>query len=52
MHYLDRIDMLVKEKLGIKGYVRYMDDFIVLDNDIKKLKEAKKIITDKLEKEY
>ena len=33
MHYLDRIDMLVKEKLGIKGYVKYMDDFILIHCD-------------------
>ena len=25
--------MLVKEKLGIKGYVRYMDDFILIHCD-------------------
>ena len=45
-------DHFIVNDLHLKYYVRYMDDFIVLDNDIKKLKEAKKIITDKLEKEY
>ena len=33
LHYLDRIDMLVKEKLGIKGHVKYMDDFILIHCD-------------------
>lgn len=27
--YLGELDHLVKERLGIKGYVRYMDDFLV-----------------------
>ncbi len=33
LYYLDRIDRLVKEKLRIKGYVRYMDDFILIHRD-------------------
>lgn len=28
--YLDSLDHMIKEKLRIKGYVRYMDDFILL----------------------
>lgn len=31
--YLDRIDRLIKEELKIKGYVRYMDDFILIHRD-------------------
>lgn len=30
--YLDRIDRIIKEKLRIKFYVRYMDDMIILVN--------------------
>lgn len=33
LYYLDRIDRLVKEKLRINGYVRYMDDFILIHRD-------------------
>ncbi|MBO4630178.1 MAG: hypothetical protein J5687_09545 [Treponema sp.] len=33
--YLDRIDRIIKEKLGIKFYVRYMDDMIMLFPDKK-----------------
>jgi RNA-directed DNA polymerase len=28
--YLDEIDRLIKEKLRVAGYVRYMDDFVLL----------------------
>lgn len=52
IYYLYKLDYFIVNDLHLKYYVRYMDDFIILDNDIKKLKEAKKIITDKLEKEY
>jgi hypothetical protein len=33
LYYLDGMDRLIKEKLGIKYYVRYMDDFILLHHD-------------------
>lgn len=35
--YLNVIDRLVKEKLQIKGYVRYMDDMILIHRDKKYL---------------
>ena len=37
--YLAPLDRLVKETLGLKGYVRYMDDFVVWhhDRDVLKL---------------
>ncbi len=31
--YLDEIDRLIKEKLRIKYYVRYMDDFVLIHSD-------------------
>ncbi|MEQ1744059.1 MAG: reverse transcriptase/maturase family protein [Saprospiraceae bacterium] len=31
--YLDRLDHFVKQDLGVRYYVRYMDDFVVLDTD-------------------
>ena len=33
LYYLDTVDRLVKEKLRIKYYVRYMDDFVLLCHD-------------------
>ncbi|MCL2054430.1 MAG: RNA-directed DNA polymerase [Oscillospiraceae bacterium] len=33
LYYLDAADRLIKEKLRIKYYVRYMDDFILLHHD-------------------
>ena len=38
--YLDAVDRLIKEKLGIKHYVRYMDDFVLLHNDKAYLQEC------------
>jgi hypothetical protein len=44
--YLDRIDRLVKEELRIRGYVRYMDDFILLGRDKKYLQHCLQRIND------
>ena len=40
LFYLDLLDRLVKEKLRIKGYTRYMDDFILIHPEKEKLKQA------------
>lgn len=40
MIYLDPVDRLIKEKLQIKVFSRYMDDFILVDSDKQKLKNA------------
>lgn len=45
---LDDMDHFIKEKLGIKHYVRYMDDFILIHEDKEYLKECKKQIEQKL----
>lgn len=37
---LDRIDHYIKEVLGIKYYIRYMDDFIILHHDRDYLKHC------------
>lgn len=42
--YLDEMDHIIKEKLRIKHYVRYMDDFILIDQSREKLREALTII--------
>jgi len=36
--YLAHLDHFIKEKLGVKGYVRYMDDMIIWGNNKNKLK--------------
>lgn len=35
--YLDQLDHFVKDNLGVKYYVRYMDDFVILGSDKQKL---------------
>ena len=37
--YLGELDHYVKDKLGVKSYVRYMDDFIVFHDEKKELRE-------------
>jgi len=37
--YLNDFDHFVKETLGCKAYERYVDDFVMLDNDKTQLKE-------------
>lgn len=49
--YLNKVDRYIKEKLRIKGYVRYMDDMILIHHDKKYLRECKNDIT-KLCKEH
>lgn len=43
--YLDDLDRLIKEKLQIKYYVRYMDDLILVHRDKQYLKFCKEEIT-------
>lgn len=40
MFYLDKVDRLVKERLRIKVYSRYMDDFVLLHEDREYVKRA------------
>jgi len=39
--YLSPFDHFVKEELGIKGYIRYVDDFVLFHDDKKRLHEMK-----------
>lgn len=52
LYYLDEMDRLIKEKLLIKHYTRYMDDFILVheseDYFNHCLKEIQALLTDKL----
>lgn len=47
--YLDPLDQFCKRVLGIKRYIRYMDDIIILDNDKERLKEYGSRMTQFLE---
>ena len=38
--YLNRLDHFIKEELGFERYVRYVDDFIILDENRRKLEEV------------
>jgi RNA-directed DNA polymerase len=55
LYYLDEMDRLIKEKLRIKHYTRYMDDFILVHESKDYLKhclqEIKALLTDKLKLE-
>lgn len=46
--YLNSIDHFIKEQLGIKEYVRFMDDGIIFSSDKERLKEIWKILEEKL----
>lgn len=47
--YLDPLDQFCKRVLGIKRYIRHMDDIIILDNDKERLKEYGRRMTQFLE---
>lgn len=42
--YMDPLDQYCKRELSIKYYIRYMDDFIILDNDKGRLHDYRKKI--------
>lgn len=42
--YLQKLDHYIKEQLGVKYYMRYMDDMIILGNNKKKLHKIKNYI--------
>lgn len=42
--YLNKLDHFVKQALGFRAYVRYMDDFILFSDDPQELKQALKRI--------
>ncbi len=46
---LNPLDHFVKDHLGVKSYVRYMDDFIILSNDKPYLHNLRSIVSDFLE---
>jgi hypothetical protein len=42
--YLNELDLFVKEILGVKYYIRYVDDFVILDSDKDNLRRYKILI--------
>ena len=44
--YLNEMDYFIKHRLKIKYYIRYVDDFIILENNKFILEEHKKIINE------
>ena len=42
--YMDPLDHFVKDRLGVKGYVRYVDDFLVFSDDKQHLAEVREQI--------
>lgn len=42
--YLNEFDQFMKHGLKVKYYLRYCDDFIILDSDVKKLQEFLEVI--------
>lgn len=44
--YLDPLDHFVKERLRVKGYVRYMDDFVLFGHDKQQLKAIGSAVED------
>jgi RNA-directed DNA polymerase len=48
--YLNDLDHYIKENLKCKYYIRYMDDFLILDTDKDRLKKIQTKIFEELEK--
>lgn len=49
--YLDSMDRMIKEKLRMKHYIRYMDDFLILHHNKEELKNCLKEIKRVVEQE-
>jgi RNA-directed DNA polymerase len=47
--YLDDLDHYIKQVLGVRPHLRYVDDMVVLDDDIKRLAEIRAAVRDRLE---
>lgn len=52
IYYLYKLDHYIVNNLHLKYYVRYMDDFIIFDNDLEHLKKCKDVIIESLKNEY
>ncbi len=52
IYYLNELDHKIVHDFHLKYYLRYMDDFVILCDDLKYLKEKQKEIIDILSNEY
>ena len=50
--YLNDLDHFIKEELGCKYYIRYMDDGIILDSSKERLKDILRILESIVNREY
>ncbi|MBF0452840.1 MAG: group II intron reverse transcriptase domain-containing protein [Candidatus Magnetomorum sp.] len=48
--YLDQLDHFIKDDSGVKGYIRYMDDFLLFAQSSKQLRMWQARLTDMIEK--
>lgn len=48
--YMNSVDHFIKENLGFKYYIRYMDDLLIIDTDLDKLKNSFDLIVDEIRK--
>ena len=46
--YMNRFDHFIKDGLGVKGYIRYVDDFVLFSNDKMQLHRWKEFIKHRL----
>ncbi|MEW6290944.1 MAG: reverse transcriptase/maturase family protein [Thermodesulfobacteriota bacterium] len=46
--YLDGLDHYIKENLGVKAYLRYVDDMVLLDDDKYRLADLRAAVREKL----
>lgn len=52
LFYLSSMDVYIKEKLKIKYYTRYMDDFLLIHENKKYLQDCKKNLENLLQEEF
>lgn len=52
IYYLDVLDRMVKEKLRVKHYIRYMDDCLLLHHDKEFLKKCLEYMREMIEGEF
>lgn len=50
--YLNKLDHYIKENLGIREYIRFMDDGLIFCEDKDRLREILKIIDEKIRNEF
>ncbi len=48
--YMNDVDHFIKEQLGFKYYIRYMDDLLIIDTDLEKLKQSFNLIINEIKK--